>query len=141
MSENESTPLFKMYQMVKIVTVKPVHYPGMDKLVGTIGEIIDIDEDDDPPYIVGFADGDAWPFYADELAAYSETPAAPDLNARIAALEAACRDLLRNHAALVNHVFPGGLPPLPAPDEEATLNLRLRVIDVLNGEATNVDAS
>jgi len=45
--------------------------------------------------------------------------------------------LLSNHAALVNNVFPGGLPPRPAPGERATHDLRQQIIKSLR-EANEV---
>ena len=42
------------------------------------------------------------------------------------------RSLLADHAAYINHDYPGGLKPLPLPDEEMSLVLRLNVIEAMD---------
>lgn len=54
-----------------------------------------------------------------------------ELEQQLERLAACTATLLDNHADLVNHVFPRGLPALPAPAEEATLALRITVISTL----------
>ena len=42
------------------------------------------------------------------------------------------RSLLADHAVYINHDYPGGLNPLPLPDEGISLAIRLNVIEAMD---------